>query len=310
MGTWIGGDRDGNPFVTAEVMRGAAAAGEPGAEHLSRRAARLGAELSLAAHLADTEELRALAERRPNRRRTQRRALSPRAIRHLRPAGRDRAETRGRDHAAAVGEAEPYASAKEFKADLDVLDRSLIANNSGVIARGRLRVLRRAVDCSASISPGSTSGRIPRCMSAWSRSCSSRDPGMSYLALTRRPASTCCSRELRSARPLSSAFVKYSEETLGELACSAPPPRRMRHTAPDAIPQCIISKCKGMSDMLEVAVLLKEVGLVNPSGRSAINIVPLFETIEDLQASAGIMDRMLSLHDYRSWSTAAAASRR
>src|SRR4051794_41650188 len=57
--------------------------------------------------------------------------------------------------------------------------------------------------------------------------------------------------------------------------------------------------CKGMSDMLEVAVLLKEVGLVNPSGRSAINIVPLFETIEDLQASSGIMDRMLSLHDYR-----------
>ena len=57
--------------------------------------------------------------------------------------------------------------------------------------------------------------------------------------------------------------------------------------------------CKGMSDMLEVALLLKEVGIVHPSGRSAINIVPLFETIEDLQASSGIMDRMLSLHDYR-----------
>ena len=67
----------------------------------------------------------------------------------------------------------------------------------------------------------------------------------------------------------------------------------------DVIPQCIISMCKGMSDMLEVAVLLKEAGLVHPSGRSAINIVPLFETIEDLQASSGIMDRMLSLHDYR-----------
>src|SRR5881394_4151399 len=54
-----------------------------------------------------------------------------------------------------------------------------------------------------------------------------------------------------------------------------------------------------MSDMLEVALLLKEAGLVHPSGRSAVNIVPLFETIEDLQASSGIMDRMLSLHDYR-----------
>ena len=68
---------------------------------------------------------------------------------------------------------------------------------------------------------------------------------------------------------------------------------------PEAIPQCIISMCKGISDMLEVAVLLKEVGLVDPSGRSAINIVPLFETIEDLQASGHIMDRILSMHDYR-----------
>ena len=55
------------------------------------------------------------------------------------------------------------------------------------------------------------------------------------------------------------------------------------------------------ADMLEVALLLKEVGLVDPKGRSAINIVPLFETIEDLQACAGIMDRMLSLHDYRKY---------
>jgi phosphoenolpyruvate carboxylase len=51
--------------------------------------------------------------------------------------------------------------------------------------------------------------------------------------------------------------------------------------------------------MLEVAILLKEVGLVDPSGRSAINIVPLFETIEDLQASGRIMDRIFSMHDYR-----------
>src|SRR6202008_3649929 len=65
------------------------------------------------------------------------------------------------------------------------------------------------------------------------------------------------------------------------------------------LPQCIISMCQGMSDMLEVALLLKGAGLLPPPGRSAINIVPLFETIEDSQASSGIMDRMLSLHDYR-----------
>src|SRR6185312_8929095 len=85
-------------------------------------------------------------------------------------------------------------------------------------------------------------------------------PGMSYLALSEDARVALLSNELRNARPLASSFVKYS----------------------DVIPQCIISMCKGMSDMLEVALLLKEVGLINPSGRSAVNIVPLFETIEDL----------------------------
>ena len=124
-------------------------------------------------------------------------------------------------------------------------------------------------------------------------------PGMSYLALSEDARINLLLGELRSARPLSSPFVKYSEETLGELAVFRAAAEAHATFGPDVIPQCIISMCKGMSDMLEVAVLLKEVGLVNPSGRSAINIVPLFETIEDLQASSAIMDRMLSLHDYR-----------
>ena len=72
-----------------------------------------------------------------------------------------------------------------------------------------------------------------------------------------------------------------------------------RRFGKEAIPNYVISKANSVSDILEVAVLLKEVGLVHPSGRSAINVVPLFETIEDLQASSSIMDRMLSLHDYR-----------
>ncbi len=78
--------------------------------------------------------------------------------------------------------------------------------------------------------------------------------------------------------------MKYSEETLGELALFHAAAEAHARYGSAAIPQCIISMCKGMSDMLEVALLLKEAGLVHPSGRCAINIVPLFETIEDLQA--------------------------
>src|SRR5438552_5132434 len=303
MGSWIGGDRDGNPFVTAGVMRGT----------LRLQASRVmnfyleelhvvGSELSLAAHLADvSDELRALAERSPD--------TSPhRSVEHYHQevsgiyarltatALRLEIETTRR----AVGKADPYTSVKELKSDLDVLDRSLIANNSGVIARGRLRLLRRAVDCFgfhlARLDIRQNSDVHERTIAEL---LDAAMPGMSYLALSEEARVALLSGELRNARPLTSSFVKYSEETLGELAVFRAAAEAHAKFGADVIPQCIISMCKGMSDMLEVALLLKEVGLVNPSGRSAINIVPLFETIEDLQASAAIMDRMLSLHDYR-----------
>src|SRR5262249_61841560 len=119
------------------------------------------------------------------------------------------------------------------------------------------------------------------------------------LALSEDARVALLASELRNTRPLASSFVKYSDETLGELAVFHAAAEAHAIFGNDVIPQCIISMCQGMSDMLEVALLLKEVGLINPSGKSAINIVPLFETIEDLQAASGIMDRMLSLHDYR-----------
>ena len=199
-----------------------------------------------------------------------------------------------------VGAAAPYASVAELKADLDVLDRSLISNNARVIARGRLRLLRRAVDCfgfhlarldirqNSAIHERTVAELIDAAM-----------PGMSYLALSEEARIALLLSELRSARPLTSSFIKYSDETLSELAVFHAAAEAHAKFGPDVIPQCIISMCDGVSDMLEVALLLKEAGLIDPSGRSAINIVPLFETIEDLQASSAIMHRMLSLHDYR-----------
>ncbi|HEV7408105.1 MAG TPA: phosphoenolpyruvate carboxylase, partial [Bradyrhizobium sp.] len=303
MGSWIGGDRDGNPFVTAEVMRGT----------LRLQATRvlrfyleelhaLGAELSLAAHLADvSEELRTLAAHSPDRSphrsgEPYRLAVSGIYARLAATALKLDVET----SRAPVGEAAPYTSAKEFKADLDILDRSLIANNSRVIARGRLRSLRRAADCFgfhlASLDIRQNSAVHERTVAEL---IDAAFPGTSYLALNEEARIALLASELRSTRPLASSFVKYSDETLGELAVLREAAKAHATFGTDVIPQCIISMCQGISDMLEVAVLLKEVGLVNPSGRSAINIVPLFETIEDLQASAAIMDRLLSLHDYR-----------
>jgi phosphoenolpyruvate carboxylase len=169
-----------------------------------------------------------------------------------------------------------------------------------VIARGRLRHLRRAVDCFgfhlANLDMRQNSAVHERTVAEL---LDAATPGMSYLALSEEARIALLSNELRNARPLTSAFVKYSDETLGELAVFHAAAEAHSKYGASVIPQCIISMCRGVSDMLEVALLLKEAGLVDPSGRSALNIVPLFETIEDLQASAAIMDRMLSLHDYR-----------
>jgi phosphoenolpyruvate carboxylase len=303
IGSWIGGDRDGNPFVTAEVMRGTL---KMQSSRILRfyldELHRLGAELSLAAHLADvSKDLRALAERSPDKSphrsgEPYRLAVSGIYARLAATALRLDVETTR----APVGEAEPYASARELKADLDVIHRSLISNNSRVIARGRLRHLRRAVDCFglhlASLDIRQNSAVHERTVAEL---IDAAMPGMSYMALNEEARISLLANELRHTRPLTSTFVKYGEETVGELAVFHAAAEAHAKYGAEAIPQCIISMCKGVSDMLEVALLLKEAGLVDPSGRSAINIVPLFETIEDLQASSRIMDRLLSMHDYR-----------
>ncbi|GLH79890.1 phosphoenolpyruvate carboxylase [Bradyrhizobium sp. SSBR45G] len=303
MGSWIGGDRDGNPFVTAEVMRGTLKLQSSLALHYYLEELNLlGSELSMAAHLADvSEELRALAERSPDsspHRRGEPYRLAVSGI-YARLAATAK-KLSIQISRLPVADVAPYDSVKELQDDLDVLHRSLIANNAEVIARGRLRMLRRAVDCfgfhlarldirqNSAVHERTVAELIDTAM-----------PGMSYLALSEDARVGLLVSELRNTRPLVSQFVKYSDETVGELALFRAAAEAHATFGADVICQCIISMCKGMSDMLEVALLLKEVGLIDPSGRCAVNIVPLFETIEDLQASSGIMDRMLALHDYR-----------
>ena len=283
MGSWIGGDRDGNPFVTADVMRGTLRLQSSRVMQFYLEELHvLGSELSIAAHLADvSEELRKLAERSPDTSphrsgEPYRLAVSGIYARLTATAEKLRVEITRRP----VGKGEPYGSVRELQADLDVLHRSLISNNARVIARGRLRLLRRAVDCFgfhlARLDIRQNSAVHERTIAELM---DAANPGMSYLALGEDARISLLTNELRSPRSLVSPFVKYSDETMGELNVFHAAAEAHAMFGADAIPQCIISMCKGMSDMLEVAVLLKEVGLVHPSGRSAINIVPLFETI-------------------------------
>ncbi|WP_029352420.1 phosphoenolpyruvate carboxylase [Bosea sp. 117] len=304
-GSWIGGDRDGNPFVTAEVtaqtMRlQSAVAVKFYLDELSA----LGAELSISTiRVHVSEELLALVDSSPDpspHRRNEPYRLATTTIAARLKATAFRLEIADLVGIAYKPAAVPYESAAELKADLDVIDRSLRMHKSAAIARGKLRHLRRAVDCFgfhlAILDSRQNSDVHERCVAELFEVAA---PGTNYKGLPEGTRVSMLLRELATARPLTSPFAKYSEETLGEMAMLRTCARIHQLFGPEAIQTCIISKAEGVSDMLELALLLKEVGLVDPAGTSAVNIVPLFETIEDLRNAARVMEQMFRLPEYR-----------
>jgi phosphoenolpyruvate carboxylase len=105
--------------------------------------------------------------------------------------------------------------------------------------------------------------------------------------------------ELATARLLVSPFVTYSDETAGELDILRTAADAHRRYGKDTVPNYVISKTTSVSDILEAALLLKEVGLLQPrEGRLDVNIVPLFETIEDLRNCGAVMDTLLAIPAY------------
>jgi phosphoenolpyruvate carboxylase len=106
--------------------------------------------------------------------------------------------------------------------------------------------------------------------------------------------------ELTTPRPLASPYLRYSDETASELDIAREAHEAHKRYGQAAVPSYVISKTDGVSDILEVALLLKEAGLLRPHRNELdLNIVPLFETIADLRSSARIMDELLGLTAYK-----------
>jgi phosphoenolpyruvate carboxylase len=303
MGTWIGGDRDGNPFVTAEVLRQAS-------EMQSRRVLEfyldelhmLGAELSLdRGRVSVSVQLEELVKRSPDA--SPRRAAEPYRQAIVGIYARLAATARGFGQQVLprrpLAESPPYATAAELRADLDVLSRSLNVNGSAMIARGRLRALRRAVEVFgfhlASIDLRQNSDVHDRVLAElFQTSC-----GIDYLAMPESERIQLLAAELATARPLISPFVEYSEQTTSELEILRTAADIRHRYGGDAVQNYVISKATSVSDVLEVAVLLKEVGLLRPvEGTLDVNIVPLFETIDDLRRCGEIMEALLAAPQY------------
>src|SRR6185312_11219224 len=97
--------------------------------------------------------------------------------------------------------------------------------------------------------------------------------------------------ELATRRPLTRDDADLSELARKELDIVAAAARAVHVLGPQAIPNYIISMCQSVSDMLEAAIILKEAGLLDASGDepyAPVGIVPLFETIDDLQRGSSI----------------------
>ncbi len=306
VGSWIGGDRDGNPNVDAGVLVHAL-----GAQsrlvfgHYLTEVRLLSNELSLAARLSPMPpELLELAaasgDKSPHRSDEPYRQalygvnarLAATAAQLAQPAPAPVPE------AAAL----PYAAPGDFASDLDLVARALTAQGAGLLAEGRLRHLRRAVSIFGfHLAPIDLRQSSDEHEAAVAELLAKAGVATDYRALDEPAREALLAGELAGSRPLRSPHLAYSARTESELAILTVVADAHRRFGREAVQHYIISHCESVSDLLEVGILLKEVGLLRPGPAVAIDldIVPLFETIADLGACADIIARAFRLPLYR-----------
>ena len=298
MGQWIGGDRDGNPNVSAQTLEYALRRqAEVALRHYLTEVHHLGAELSISAMLADcTPEMQALAERSPDQNEHRkdepyRRALTGMYAR-LAATLQSLTGTEAARHA--VAPQNPYLLAQEFVADLRVIEASLKAHHGAALCRARLHPLIRAVEVFgfhlATVDLRQSSDKHEEVVAEL---LATARVEANYSALDEAAKRTLLLGLLNDARPLRVHGVDYSAHAQGELAIFAAAKVMRERFGHEAIRHYIISHTETVSDLLEVLLLQKEVGLVrgtlDAQATADLIVVPLFETIEDLRNAAPIM---------------------
>lgn len=300
-GSWIGGDRDGNPFVTAESMRFALArSAETVLDHYLESVHALGAELSISTeHVEVPEAVLQLAEASGDTGKSRsdepyRRALTGIYARlsatHEKLVGK-------RPGRPSPIPAAPYGHPSEFREDLVAIARGL-AGSGPLATGGALGRLIRAVETFgfhlATLDMRQNSAIHQRVVAELLQSAGVCDD---YAALDEPARIALLRRELANARPLTSPYAVYSEETASELAIVREAAAAHARYGRDCIRHYIVSMAQSVSDLLEVHILLKEAGLYVPgeTPQAHIMAIPLFETIADLEAAPPIMEAWLGL---------------
>jgi len=305
VGSWIGGDRDGNPFVQAPQLKFALArACEAALGYYLESLHALGAELSLSTELAKVPQaVLDLADRSgdtsPSRQdEPYRRALSGIYARlcatHLELTGK--VPPRASTLPAAI-----YEGPSEFRRDLVTVAQGLASEGDGALSTGgALGRLIRAVETFgfhlATLDMRQNSDVHERVIAELLKVAGVEDD---YAALDEYARIALLRKELANNRPLGSRFAEYSEETASELAIVHAAAEAHRTYGPQCITQYVISKAESVSDMLEVNILLKEAGLWKAANgeppHAAIMAVPLFETIGDLENAPKVMSAYFGL---------------
>ncbi|HLY95658.1 MAG TPA: phosphoenolpyruvate carboxylase, partial [Sideroxyarcus sp.] len=305
VGSWIGGDRDGNPFVTHDVMSDAVQLHSALAfEHYLNETHILGSRLSLTDRLVEiTPELRKLADSSPDKATARSDEPYRRALILIYSRLSATARHLGHDlsHMPPVDKhAHAYASSQEFIADLDVLIDSLLKHHALYLAHGRLANLRRAAELFgfylAPLDMRQHSAIIEQTVSELFSHSSGK---ANYADLDEAAKRSVLLEALQAGKVLLTDIERYSAVPQSELRIMQAAAEIHQRFGRDALPNHIISKTDAVSDMLEVALMLQQVGLLESSDRLHVNVIPLFETIEDLRGGAAIMDELFSLPYYR-----------
>ena len=343
MGMWIGGDRDGNPFVTAETLkRSATIQSEVILNYYIEKISKLYRHFSLSTSLSKTSEavaeMAALSsdtsvfrEKEPYRRafhyiqskliqtlvnlkewtmvgetREDRYAVERLlgANAHQQGPVSDYIGNRISGALKKISEKESpaYASAQEFKEDLEKIKDSLLENKSEYLISGEFTELLEAIDVFgfylASIDMRQDSSVHEACVAELLKSAGINDH---YSDLSEDEKCQVLLKELlEDPRILSATHAEKSELLEKELAIFQTARELKDRLGEEVIRQNIISHATSVSDMLELAVMLKEVGLVDTE-KARVQIVPLFETIEDLDHSEETMRSYLSLPIAKRW---------
>ncbi|GLB65173.1 phosphoenolpyruvate carboxylase [Dietzia sp. NCCP-2495] len=313
-GSWIGGDRDGNPYVTGDVVRFATTqAAALLHRHYDHELRLLGRELSQSQRLVDAPaELRELADSLggPQVGAAQEDVPFRRAVsvvrRRLAALGNSLSSSSslsGGSHDDEAAAAPPYTSPAQMLADLDVIDAALAASGGGMLRSPRLRDLRWAVRSfgfhllSLDMRQNSESHE-----ELLGELFALAGVTPDYAALDENARVELLLTELSHDRPLLGPHTRLSDTAEREMGVMRAASAAVDLLGPEVVPHYIVSMCGSVSDLLEPAILLREVGLFSgdpEAPRSSVRLIPLLETIDDLAAGPEILDAALRIGQFR-----------